>query len=324
MIYSHTNLKAFSLIFSLILFSPIGCFKKSQDLSERPVIDVNGRKLKSGEFAERLAEELRGRDALAAKDPAVLSFVKDQVAQNFIVETVMDEWAKKNGIFVRAEDLEREVELVRKGYPDQLAFEAALAKEGLTYRTWRSRLETSVLQKLVFTKLAEEIGEPTSSEIESHYRNHKEDFQIGERLKLRQIVLNTEHDAKQVESELRKGQKKFQDLAREFSISPEASSGGELGWVEKGSFEIFDRAFQLKGTTRSPIWKSDFGYHIIEVLGRRPAQTRPLEEVRERIKRQLLAKREQAMFSGWLESQVQSARVYKDTKLIESIGVKTQ
>jgi peptidyl-prolyl cis-trans isomerase D len=86
----------------------------------------------------------------------------------------------------------------------------------------------------------------------------------------------------------------FVDLARRFSQEPNASaSGGDLGWFGRGRMvPDFERAaFALKAGEVSPVVKTQFGYHIIRLEGRKPAGTKPFAEVRGEIRSALATAR---------------------------------
>jgi parvulin-like peptidyl-prolyl isomerase len=63
----------------------------------------------------------------------------------------------------------------------------------------------------------------------------------------------------------------FAKLAKEYSSCPSASKGGDLGWFKRGQMaEEFEKAaFGLKVGQVSNVVKTEFGYHIIKVEGRR-------------------------------------------------------
>lgn len=82
----------------------------------------------------------------------------------------------------------------------------------------------------------------------------------------------------------------FRTLAREFSDDPgSALSGGDLGWVEPGVMvETFDAMMadvELKAV--SPVFRSQFGWHILEVLERRERDA--FEERSRQLARQKIA-----------------------------------
>ncbi|WP_235297307.1 peptidylprolyl isomerase [Portibacter marinus] len=77
-------------------------------------------------------------------------------------------------------------------------------------------------------------------------------------LKYRQMIVNDSAD--------------FAELALKFSDDlGSGSKGGELGWTKRGSFvpEFEAVAYNLADNEISEIVKSEFGYHLIQALGRR-------------------------------------------------------
>lgn len=87
-------------------------------------------------------------------------------------------------------------------------------------------------------------------------------------------ILCEKHGKKEEALEKLKAGAKFDDVAREFS-EDKARAGGALGWKKRGDLDpVFEEAaFELEAsTTASPKYKdvkTQFGYHIIMVEGRK-------------------------------------------------------
>lgn len=98
----------------------------------------------------------------------------------------------------------------------------------------------------------------------------------------RHILVDTEAKAKAVVELLNNGSD-FTRLARDFSIDTgSGSQGGDLGWFGRGMMvpEFEEAAFnQAIGEIGTPV-QSQFGYHIIQVLGRQelPLSVNQLEQ----------------------------------------------
>ncbi len=306
---------------SLALLS--ACTFSPTSLKKKVVVDIDGRQLTAEAFAHELAYRLRDQDALSAKDPKYLGIVKAKIVEEFIVQTISEEWAKENDVIVKAEDLDNEIRQVQVSYPDDLAFQQALAEQGITFRDWKARLQSTLLQKLVSQKVIAEAPAPTDVDMQAYYREHDKDFAVRETAQIRQILVGTESDAKSIEGELRSG-KKLTDLAKKYSISPEGPQGGMVGWVEKGLTDVFESAFRMKQGQRSPVVKSSFGYHIFEVVGRKPARSQGFNEVKDQIKRILMEKNKQSLYLAWLEERVRKSRVFKDQAFIDALKVETK
>lgn len=301
----------------------VTCTWNRPPLNQKIVLDVNGHQMTARQFAQELAFRLKDQDALSAKDPKTVANAKAKIAEDFIVQSLCEEWAREHGVLVRAEDLEEQVRRVQKSYPDDNAFQQALTDEGITFKEWRDRLQASLLQKLVVKKVVEGLKEPTEAELQAFYNDHKAQFSERESAQIRQILVATESDAMTLENELKRG-RKMADLAKKYSISPEAAQGGNVGWIEKGFSDVFEPAFHMKVGQRSPVVKSAFGYHIFELLGRKPARIRPYNEARDEVRRILMEKNEQSLYLAWLEEQTRKSRVYKDQTFIDAIKVETK
>lgn len=300
-----------------------GCEFSGKPLTEKVVVDVNGRQLTAGALSQELTYRLKDQDALSAKDPKLVSVLKDKIVEEFTVQTLTENWAKENGVILKAEEIDAEVAKIQKSYPDDLAFQQAFKDEGTTFKAWRDRLQNSLLQKVVTKKIAESAPAPTDKELQDYYNEHKGEFTVKEAAQIRQILVTSESDAKALEAELKKG-KKMGDLAKKYSISPEGPQGGIVGWIEKGLSDVFEPAFRMKVGQRSPVYKSSFGFHIFELIGRKSARTKPFPEVKDELKRILMEKREQSLYLAWLEEQTRKARVFKDQAFIDALKVETK
>jgi parvulin-like peptidyl-prolyl isomerase len=95
----------------------------------------------------------------------------------------------------------------------------------------------------------------------------------------------------------------FAELAKEYSECPSAPQGGDLGYFRHGQMvKPFDEAaFALEKGQISDIVETQFGYHIILSVDKKPAGTKPLEEVSEDIRRILDDKEVSAALKKWLE-----------------------
>jgi parvulin-like peptidyl-prolyl isomerase len=117
----------------------------------------------------------------------------------------------------------------------------------------------------------------------------------------RHILVESEEEAQDVIDQLEEGAD-FAELAEEVSIDTgSAAQGGDLGWFGRDQMvaPFEEAAFSLEiGEISEPV-ESDFGWHVIQVLGR---------EVRQLPPEMLQQRREQA-FRVWLGEQRQAADV---------------
>ncbi len=99
----------------------------------------------------------------------------------------------------------------------------------------------------------------------------------------RHILVATEDDAQAALKRLKAGED-FAKVAKEVSKDP-GSEGGDLGWFTKERMvpEFADAAFKLEPGQLSEPVKSQFGWHIIKVEGKRQKTFPPFDQVKDQV-----------------------------------------
>ena len=112
----------------------------------------------------------------------------------------------------------------------------------------------------------------------------------------RHILVDDEATAKQIAERAKKGED-FIALSKEFSKDPgSAADGGDLGWFTQDKMvkEFSEAASKLEpGQISDPV-KSQFGWHVIKLEGKRTKPAPPFDEVKEQIGNYLVQKAQQA------------------------------
>ncbi len=274
------------------------------------------------DLAAQLARHLKKFDALTAKDPGNVQRAKEEILRVFIMHCLSTSYAKANQLSVSDEELEKEINTIRASFPDDLSFRRVLADEGLSMTDWKEDLRKVLLDKKVFKKVGEKIQKPTQDEVQKYYAENKERYRRKERVYLRQIITDDISKAQAILAEIKK--KDFADMAKKFSVAPEAKVGGLIGWVERGSVDIFDKAFSLPVGGISQVLESTYGFHIFKVERKAAAGYASVEEVRQEIEQALLGRKEQGEFANWLDKQIRASRVLRNNDVIRAITVETK
>ncbi len=316
----HRNEGLRALVLSFMLTA---CFSQKDVIGSKVALKVNGTEITTQAFADRLAQKLKGLDALQVKDDTYLENAKKQTIEAFLVESLIKQYCDKISISVTPEELEAEVNKIRTKYPDDNAFKGALAEENMSFERWKTGIESTLLQRKLIAHLSKDLPEPTDKELKTYFDENKKNFERPARIQLRQIVVSTEDNAKRIHDEIVAG-KDFAELAKKFSVAPEGENGGVTNWIEKGTLEVFDTAFKLNIGGRSKVVKSPYGYHIYEVLKKEPETKLNLEQAKASIRTALRERQEHQVFSTWLEAQLKSSTVMKNDALIKAIQISTR
>jgi peptidyl-prolyl cis-trans isomerase C len=158
-------------------------------------------------------------------------------------------------------------------------------------------------------KKVETESNVSDEDLKKFYEQNKDKFKTGEQIKASHILIKTEQEAKTILGQIKAGGN-FEELAKKNSVDSSAAKGGDLGWFGKGSMvPAFEKAaLALKEGQVSEVVKSDFGYHIIKLTGKRPAGIRPLEEVKEQIKGAIMPSKQQEVFQKIKEELKKTAK----------------
>lgn len=125
----------------------------------------------------------------------------------------------------------------------------------------------------------------------------------AEQAQVRHILTFTEQDALKAKARLEAGEP-FEKVAEEMSDEPGTRlRGGLIEWLPRGMMpaELEERAFSLPVGQVSDIFRSDSGYHIIQVVGR---EVRP-------VRQEVLERYRQLNFQQWFSQEKAKARIVK-------------
>ena len=155
------------------------------------------------------------------------------------------------------------------------------------------------------------------TQVRAAYLANKDKYQAPEQAHVAHILIANQDDAKakaQIEK-LRQEAASGADFAKldkeNSSDAGSALKGGDLGLIPRGQTapEFEAAAFALgKPGELSPVIKTQFGYHIIKLIEKKPARTMALEEVKPQLEKQ------------FIQQAIQQAR----TTEIEKINEKTK
>ncbi len=144
----------------------------------------------------------------------------------------------------------------------------------------------------------------TEKKLKDYYATHTSEFNSEEQVHARHILVKfdsktkdsedaAKKKAQEVLAQLKKGTD-FAKLASETSDDPGSKSkGGDLGFFGRGKLvpEFEKVAFSLEPKTLSELVKTEYGYHIIQVLEKKPKETRSFEASQNMITRKLYAEK---------------------------------
>ena len=292
------------------------CVSAQAGVADRIVAVVNDEVITLSElnnafepYLERFTANYQGPDREKA-----LSETKTALLNRMIDNLLMEQESRKTGVTVRNEEVTdaiNDMQKQRKISPEE--FRKAMQREGITLDAYRKDIRDQLVRlKLIRRDIKSKVA-VTDEEIGEYYRKHREDYDGKEAVRIRQILLllpkeenpavkeKLRADADAIHKRLLNGEP-FEPLSAKFSQGPAAAEGGDIGYIEKGMIhsEVEDAAFSLPLNQISGVIESSVGFHIVQVVDRRGAGIKAIENVREEIREKIDREKMEKKFGEWL------------------------
>ncbi|MCK1986159.1 MULTISPECIES: peptidylprolyl isomerase [Peribacillus] len=285
--------KAYIWAGSILIIAGIMAFAMISS-TDKTMASIDGEKINKDELYDALVAGY-GADTL------------DLLITNKLVELE----AEKAGIKIKDEEIQKEIDVMVESYGDEKSLKEQLEASGSSMEA----LKKDIVVYLQTKKLVEPRITVTDEEISTYFEDNKDTFAQAEQVEASHILVEDEKTAKKVAKEIADGGD-FAKLAAEYSTDTEtADNGGSLGYFGKGDMveEFENVAFDLDINKVSDPVKSEYGYHIIKVTGKKEAKKANLEESKDIIKETLLSERLQEEYPVWL------AEVKKDHEITNKL-----
>jgi peptidyl-prolyl cis-trans isomerase C len=267
--------------------------REKSDETKKIAASVNGVQIEISMLAPQVEKNVRKYKKYGMKqsEDDLRKFMRMQALESLIATELIYQEAKKIKVDDLDERIKESLSNIDEEQKNQEEYNEEEMRQAITKRIMIE--EYLVQQKLKDYKVPEE-------EVVEYYNNNNKSFKQGKRIRSRHVLVSVASDAKSEEKEaahekiteahklLQEG-KPFAGVAKEYSDCNSASSGGELGYHEKGYMpqEYDDVAFSLESEELSGIVETQHGYHLIQVLDQKPSGIQPYEEVKDFIWRYL-------------------------------------
>jgi peptidyl-prolyl cis-trans isomerase C len=295
-----TNYMAPVLLLGLLF---VNCTKREEPKpstppsAEAPVIKflatVNGDPITLADFQERFA-----RAGLKPEKEAELQ-VKEEFLNRLIERKMMLREAQRRRIKVGLPEINKRIEAMRTEPGKDV--KETLGGMGIDYEKWKSDIwEDVMIEKLITQDVIRNVH-VSASEVRRYYNENPQEFERPEQVRVRQIVVATEDEARKILDQLQNEKADFATLARKKSTAPEAEEGGSLGYFAMGEMPgEFNVVFGLPKGGISGVVKSPYGFHIFKLEDKRRAGKVGLEEASREITEKLSRQKQDVRYKQWL------------------------
>ena len=229
---------------------------------------VDGQPIRTVRLEHELKRLQRTRTVRKPAQAALQAQLLDQVVNQLLILGYLEytkQGARSVEVDLAVENLQQRIE------QQEETLDQYLQKQGLSQLELRQKISWQISWSRYLNRYL------TEKNYQSYFDEHRRDFD-GTQLRVAHVLLplgkqvnaetvqRQEQAIKEIREQIVSGKLTFAEAAKQFSQSPTAPQGGDLGWIERRepmSEEFSAAAFQLKkGEVSLPV-RSPFGFHLI-------------------------------------------------------------
>jgi peptidyl-prolyl cis-trans isomerase C len=285
------------------------------------VATVNGQNITREQLQEVFTAALQGAGASVEKlNPEQQLQGYTQLLNDLIMDKLVAEASVSEKI--SEADIDAEIEKIKGQFPDPSIFEQQLQQSGTTLDKLKENI-ANMLQQQRWMQSQVNAPEVTDSQAQSFYDSNPAEFEQPETVEASHIlfmvdpnapedIVKAKQDAATKAAERAAKGEDFNALAKELSEEPGADqSGGDLGYFAKDRMvpEFANAAFAQEIDAVGQPVRSQFGWHVIKVTGKKDAGKVPFTDVKDQIRAYLQSTEQRQAVQKVLENLKASAKI---------------
>lgn len=290
--------------------------------------------------ANPVIEQFKKLSPQAEQTEAKLKDLKKEILEQMIDEKLILQEARKRKIKATKREIDDGKEEIRRRFQTESEFKEELAKQGLSEESFNKRIEEQLMMmKLIDEGVKSKTARPQEQEVKELFAkldkklagkkvdiasDEEKDFndladffkrRISTQARVRHILVRVEKEAtlkersealtkiKDVQQKIKNGED-FSELAKKYSEDPGSKErGGDLGFFAKGEMvpEFEKAAFALKEGGVSDIVQTDFGYHLIKCIEKKPATKFEYDDAKDTLEEYIFRKKMEVKYKDWIK-----------------------
>lgn len=272
----------------------------------KPVATVNGKKIDKATLDLHLKEKVQDhklRNVTIEKEK-----LREAVLQELIGEKLMLDEAAAQGIKVSDEEINKEIDAIKKNIGDE-QFTKALKEKEITLDAFKKRTR----EKMLLAKFVENLAKEDSvseEEMSAYYKDSQKPFMKPSRVFMKMMEFASEAEAMATAEDMKKNIIDFDDMAKKLADENKASVT-DYGWVTPDFFShsMADAIKNLKVGRHGGPYKGQKSYFLIKVKEKEDEGIAKFDEVKDNIRNILLAQKRQAAVAHWIELKKKTSKI---------------
>ncbi len=300
------------------VFPVVQGFSKTVD---RIIAKVNDKIITQSELEERTVVKMMSLQKMNIQPMPSQKEVMYEELKRMIEERLLIDAGRNLGLKVDEASVSKAIdEIKRTNGLDDGDLEKMLQAEFKSMEDYKDKIRNQILISRVVGYEVRKRVTVSNEEIEGYYNQHLKEYWLPEKLHLRHILFLmddtlSEEDKRFKKKKARLALKKIQAggdfiaVAKEFSEDISASTGGDLGEIERGKMvpEFEKAAFLLKEGEVSGLVQTPYGLNIIRIDNIFPSQPLPLDKFRGHIENRIKDQKLKVEYEKYLLELTQKA-----------------
>lgn len=283
------------------------------EIIERVVARVNGDIVTLSEFEARQLAAVQQARIPPAEIEAYLRDNNLRLLQEATDDLLILQRGAELGIRLRAEYVQEVIDGIKKenNIADDAELQNQLRREGMSLDDLKRNIERSIVRRQVLTRELEAKATVNDAEARAEYERDKAAYTRLASLRLHEIVVADEAQAKELAARARAGED-FAALARAHSTAGSREAGGDLGVLHRGDMNaaVEKAAFALpEGGVSDPI-PTEGGYRILRASEKKEGSVAAFEEVKADIIKRLSQDRATKAYDAYVEGLRKNAVIH--------------
>ncbi len=251
----------------------LGLTKKTDDV----VLRVEGSQFRNSDFEKYVRANVGGYE------PELTAASLSRLYDKFVEEKILLRAARDRNVSLTAEEKKNYLIRLNSGSPQEERKISLADAE-----------KSEVFEPLLMEKYSSDLVKGIKveeNEVAAYYELHKREYLAPERVKVSQILLESEDRAVEVYARVKNAsEEEFRKIARDVSAGPESMRGGDMGVFKVGDlpYDLEKVIFSLKEGETSKVVESSYGYHIFRLDKRYEPELVGLEDASSSIRGKIL------------------------------------
>lgn len=278
------------------------------------VATVNGTPIKIEQITAQLAQMKKQSPQTfeGTQGVKIESQFKAKILESLIQLELIKQAAKDLGVDITDKQVDDYIKQLETQYGGKAGLDAAMKQSGVEMAQLRESIKNRLLVEGVTKKSQSASATVTDAQIKAYYEANKSMFGSKTEVEAEHILVASKDKAlaDKILAQVKAGAD-FAKLAKQYSTDPGSKdSGGKLGWAPSSQYvPEFAKATEEMKVGEVRLVQTQFGWHVIKLLGRKPGTQKTLAEVTEQIRQILQQQAQSDGFTKYVDDLKKKAKI---------------